>query len=171
MAHRPITADMTVESVLQSHPAMLRAFIEAGFKPLAVPMLRKLFAGVVTVAGAARKKGWDAARLEAFLAQLNRIHAEVPHTVSEATVEVDTASGPPAERHDWGVFIDNRGLEPPQPMMRILGLLETLGPDERLEAHNDREPMMLLPRLEELGWAYVLDPQPDGSCRFTIRRR
>ena len=87
-----------------------------------------------------------------------------------AEVRLEPLPDLPAERTAWGVAIDNRGLEPPQPMLRILGLLETLAPGERLEAHNDRVPVMLLPRLEEGGWRYETAPQPDGSCRVTIWR-
>jgi len=164
----PITADMTVEAILGRHPAMLGAFAEAGFRPLLNPIMRRLFAGATTLAGAARKKGWDEARLAAFLARLNQLEREAPRVA--AALVPDALPDLPAQRTAWGVFIDNRGLEPPQPMLRILGLLETLGPTERLEAHNDRVPVMLLPRLEEGGWRYETAPQPDGSCRVTIWR-
>ena len=165
----PITRDMTVETVLRTHPAMLQAFLDAGFKPLANPLLRKLLAGVVSLSGAARKKGWDEARLTAFIAQLERIRETVPVTVGEAPPE-ELEGEVAHERHPWGLFVDNRGLEPPQPMMRIMSLIETLGPGERLEAHNDREPVMLLPRLPELGFDFKTAMQPDGTCRITIWR-
>jgi uncharacterized protein (DUF2249 family) len=171
LAKRPtIHPQMTVEQVLQLHPAMIDAFVSAGFRPLVNPILRRLFAGVTTLEGAARKKGWDGRRLAAFVADLNAALAAAPvealGTVAPMP-ELDVA-GAPAERHPWGLAIDNRGLEPPQPMLRILGLLDTLAPGERLEAHNDREPVMLLPRLHELGHRYDAAMQPDGSCRVTI---
>jgi hypothetical protein len=164
----PITASLTVEDILQRHPAMLRAFADAGFKPLLNPVMRALFARATTLAGAARRKGWSDDRLSAFVNDLNHILATVPAAApqdSELDDPVDVAS---AERTDWGVFIDNRGLEPPQPMMRIMVLLETLAPGEKLLAHNDRLPLMLLPRLEEEGLPYETDVQDDGSCRVTI---
>lgn len=170
MPPETITRDMTVEAVLRLHPAMLQAFLDAGFAPLKNPVLRRLLAGVVTLSGAARKKGWDETRLVAFIAQLERILATVPVTVPCAVDEVPMAEDAPHERHEWGIFVDNRGLEPPQPMVRILSLIETLGPGERLEAHNDREPIMLLPRLPELGFDFATAMQPDGSCRVTIWR-
>jgi hypothetical protein len=167
----PITADTTVEEALSRHPAMLTAFADAGFKPLLNPILRRLFARATTLAGAARRKGWPDDRLVAFLVTLNRLQAEAPVVDSDSE---SPASDPVAigatERHEWGVFIDNRGLEPPQPMMRIMVLLETLAPGERLIAHNDRLPLMLLPRLDEDGIPYETEMQDDGSCRVTISK-
>jgi len=39
--------------------------------------------------------------------------------------------------------LDNRGLEPPQPMMRTLAALEQLPDDEELIINNDRRPIFL----------------------------
>lgn len=162
-----IHADMTVAEVLARHPGMLAAFAEAGFKPLLNPIMRHLFAGVTTLAGAARKKRWDAAQLERFVQELNRIALLPPESVADWAPD-EAPSGPDAERHPWGVSLDNRGLEPPQPMIRILGLLETLGPGERLEARNDREPALLLPRLNEAGYHYRTEALADGSWHVEI---
>jgi hypothetical protein len=163
-----ITAELTVEAILQRHPAMLRAFADAGFKPLLNPVMRALFARATTLAGAARRKGWSADRLQAFVGELNRILETVPASAPAMDAPDEPVDLGGAERTEWGVFIDNRGLEPPQPMMRIMVLLETLAPGERLLAHNDRLPLMLLPRLEEEGLPYETDVQEDGSCRVTI---
>jgi uncharacterized protein (DUF2249 family) len=146
---------------------MLQAFVNAGFKPLLNPLLRRLLARATTLTGAARRKHWDAERLSVFVAELNRIEAEVPRAIAPPA-DLDLPDVPPTERHAWGVFIDNRGLEPPQPMMRIVVLLETLAPGERLVAHNDRVPLMLMPKLDEEGLPYELEQQADGSCRVTI---
>lgn len=166
----PITAELTVEAILQRHPAMLRAFADAGFKPLLNPVMRALFARATTLAGAARRKGWSADRLQAFVSELNHILETVPAAAPAMAVPDEPVDLGGAERTEWGVFIDNRGLEPPQPMMRIMVLLETLAPGERLLAHNDRLPLMLLPRLEEVGLPYETDVQDDGSCRVTIHK-
>lgn len=166
----PITAELTVEAILSRHPAMLRAFADAGFKPLLNPVMRALFARATTLAGAARRKGWSAERLQDFVVQLNHILATVPATAPAMDAPDEPVDVGGAERTEWGVFIDNRGLEPPQPMMRIMVLLETLAPGEKLLAHNDRLPLMLLPRLEEEGLPYETDVQDDGSCRVTIHK-
>lgn len=64
--------------------------------------------------------------------------------------------------------LDNRGLEPPQPMMRSLAKLEELQPGDELTIHNDRIPAFLLPELDDLGYRYDVMEQPDGSCKVKI---
>jgi len=68
------------------------------------------------------------------------------------------------------IELDNRGLEPPEPMMAILSHVPHLGPDDVLVAHNDHEPIFLYPRLDELGLIYEAAQQADGSFIVTIRR-
>lgn len=68
------------------------------------------------------------------------------------------------------IELDNRGLEPQEPMVRILAALNRLVEDEYILAHNDREPMFLYPRLDEMGYLYKSEVQEDGSCRIAIRR-
>lgn len=62
--------------------------------------------------------------------------------------------------------LDNRGLEPPQPMMRTLEALEKLNAGETLQITNDRRPMFLYEQLDELGYKHVTTANDDGS--FTI---
>jgi len=68
------------------------------------------------------------------------------------------------------MILDNRGLEPPQPMMRTLSALETLGENEVLTIINDRRPMFLYEQLEELGFKQRTEPQNDGSFKIEIFR-
>lgn len=68
------------------------------------------------------------------------------------------------------VFLDNRGLEPPMPMVRTLEALESLGAGEVLKIHNDRVPVYLLPQLEERGATYEVAEQSDGSAIVTINK-
>lgn len=68
------------------------------------------------------------------------------------------------------IELDNRGLEPPEPMMRILTALEQAEPGTTIIARNDRKPMFLFPKLDERGCRYEVDPLPDGSYRITIRK-
>ncbi|MDF1507780.1 DUF2249 domain-containing protein [Robertmurraya sp. DFI.2.37] len=63
--------------------------------------------------------------------------------------------------------LDNRGLEPPNPMMRTLRALETLAEGDTLEIINDRRPMFLYEQLDELGFKHITEPNEDGS--FTIK--
>ncbi len=66
------------------------------------------------------------------------------------------------------VELDNRGLEPPEPMMRILDALETMGDGDTLVARNDRQPMFLYPELEERGYAHRTEPMDGGGYRITV---
>lgn len=66
--------------------------------------------------------------------------------------------------------LDNRGLEPPQPMMRTLTALEKLNKGETLTIINDRRPMFLYEQLEELGYAHTTSPNDDGSFTITITK-
>lgn len=55
------------------------------------------------------------------------------------------------------VWLDVRGLQPPEPLMRTLGALESLPPGHTLVHVNDRVPQLLLPMLAERGFACELD--------------
>jgi tRNA 2-thiouridine synthesizing protein A len=67
--------------------------------------------------------------------------------------------------------LDNRGLEPPQPMMRTLAALEDLDRGQTLVIINDRRPMFLFEQLDELGYLYLTEQQEDGSYKVTISRK
>lgn len=66
-------------------------------------------------------------------------------------------------------YLDNRGLEPPAPMVRILDALERLGAGEVLEALNERDPVFLYPELQARGAAIHTD-KVSGGVRILIRR-
>ncbi|WP_044748726.1 DUF2249 domain-containing protein [Bacillus alveayuensis] len=68
------------------------------------------------------------------------------------------------------MILDNRGLEPPQPMMRTLAALETLKDGETLTIINDRRPMFLYEQLDELGYSYETTERDDGSFQITITK-
>src|SRR5262245_38894898 len=67
--------------------------------------------------------------------------------------------------------LDVRGLEPPQPLVRVLERLETLSSGERLEVVLDRRPMLLYPQLEARGFTYTTDEATPGVVRVFIARR
>ena len=53
-----------------------------------------------------------------------------------------------------GWHIDVRGLQPPQPFVAILRLLETIGPGPAsVNVRLDRDPLLLYPELAQRGWA------------------
>ena len=64
--------------------------------------------------------------------------------------------------------LDNRGLMPPEPMVRILEKLEQMRPGQVLEAFNDREPLFLYPELQARGHA-IRTEQQSGHYRLLIR--
>ena len=73
---------------------------------------------------------------------------------------------------DWpqpSTHLDNRGLQPPEPMVRILDALEHLGPGDVLEALNEREPVFLYPELQARGAAIHTEKTGEG-VRVLIRR-
>jgi hypothetical protein len=71
-----------------------------------------------------------------------------------------------------GTHIDVRGLNPPEPMVAILSLLEE-GDVSSLIVHLDRDPIFLYPELDERGWGYELMPSDcgDESCNHEVRLR
>jgi quercetin dioxygenase-like cupin family protein/uncharacterized protein (DUF2249 family) len=69
------------------------------------------------------------------------------------------------------VEVDARGLEPPQPLVKILESVGTLKQGSRLLARTDRRPMHLYSQLEERGFTAETEEQPDGSFLTQIRPR
>ncbi len=59
-------------------------------------------------------------------------------------------------------FLDVRGLEPPQPMVKVAKALEELKEGEVLEVLGSRPFTHLLPRLQELGYSYELEEREEG---------
>lgn len=67
------------------------------------------------------------------------------------------------------IELDARGLEPPQPMMKILEAVAALPAGATLAARTDRQPLLLYPLLEQRGFTYETIAQPDGSHLTHIR--
>lgn len=68
------------------------------------------------------------------------------------------------------IELDARGLEPPQPMVRILEALAALPPGAELRARTDRRPMHLYAQLERRGFTAETRQEHDGSFVTHIRR-
>nr|WP_174495899.1 DUF2249 domain-containing protein [Salirhabdus euzebyi] len=66
--------------------------------------------------------------------------------------------------------LDNRGLEPPQPMMRTLNALEKTPLGGSIIIINDRIPMFLFAELDEQGITYHTEEQDDGSFKVMITK-
>lgn len=68
------------------------------------------------------------------------------------------------------VRMDNRGLSPPEPLLRILAACDELPAGDRIEADMDREPIFLFPELVDRGFAYDCIKREDGSYLLTVQR-
>ncbi|WP_299364724.1 DUF2249 domain-containing protein [uncultured Paracoccus sp.] len=84
------------------------------------------------------------------------------------------AAGSSLDAADWPVpvrLLDVTGLEPPEPMTRILAALEAVAPGEVVFALLDRQPLFLLPLLQARGHRWVGNHAADGSgYRLLVRR-
>lgn len=85
-----------------------------------------------------------------------------PAASSSAAAEVEDDWPAPESQ------LDNRGLMPPEPMMRILATLESMEPGQVLAAINEREPLFLYPELEARGHSIRVAKKSDGVY-LTIR--
>ncbi len=66
--------------------------------------------------------------------------------------------------------LDNRELEPPEPLVRTLEGVETLEPGQTLAALLPREPVFLFEELEARGHQWRGATEPEGHYRVVIRR-
>lgn len=88
------------------------------------------------------------------------------HAATEAqkakTGDVDTWPPPAIE-------MDNRDLDPPEPLVRTLEGVEQLAPGETLVALLPREPLFLFDELKARGLSWRGSTEADGSYRIAIR--
>ena len=71
------------------------------------------------------------------------------------------------------VHIDLRGLDPPDPMVEVLRLIDSGAADAAIVAHFDREPIFLYPELEDRGWSHEIVESGCGGpgCATDVRLR
>lgn len=84
------------------------------------------------------------------------------------------AAPPPADDEAWPeprLALDNRNLDPPEPMVKILAATETLAPGEVLSALVCREPMFLFPELAKRGhqWRGAFEPGDGKTYKVLVR--
>ena len=87
-----------------------------------------------------------------------------------------TCARPEAGTRIWrsadGVHIDVRGLEPPEPMVEILRLIDQGAVESVLIAHLDREPIFLYPELVDRGWNHEILPAcGESDCADEVKLR
>jgi len=68
------------------------------------------------------------------------------------------------------IEMDNRGMEPPQPLVRIMNALAEMGPDDILVATMPHRPMHLYPILDERGFSVHTEDLPGGEAKIVIRK-
>ncbi len=67
------------------------------------------------------------------------------------------------------VYLDVRGLEPPQPMAMVLGTMAKLDPAKRLVVQHERVPMFLYPKLDEKGYTYETHELDQHNVQLIIK--
>ena len=72
---------------------------------------------------------------------------------------------------DLSPIVDLRGLEAPEPMVKILLACSGLGPDDTFVGRLPHAPHPLFPHLEARGLDWQLREDTDGSTLIAIRRR
>jgi uncharacterized protein (DUF2249 family) len=70
--------------------------------------------------------------------------------------------------HMTTVEMDNRGMSPPEPMVRILAGLATLEQGDRLQVLMDREPLLLYPELTRRGFGWTVTSAP-GATGYVLQ--
>jgi uncharacterized protein (DUF2249 family) len=98
---------------------------------------------------------------------------EVLFTPAGAAPEQVQVAAPASNLDEWpepAVKLDNRDLDPPEPMVRILAAADKLAPGETLSALLRREPVFLFPQLEKRGFRWLGGFTPDGTTyELTVR--
>jgi tRNA 2-thiouridine synthesizing protein A len=97
-------------------------------------------------------------------------HLTLAEAAAAAGVSLDTLVATLAPVSS-SIRLDVRGLEPPQPMVRVLQEAERLEPGAELEVHHDRRPTFLYPQLDDRGFVHETDEPEPGLVRIRIRRR
>ena len=137
----PISANDTVGDVARQHARAAETMKEMG--------INHCCGASLTLREAAAMAGVP---IEALLAAL-REPADAPAT--------------PSPRR---LVLDVRGLEPPQPLVRVLREVDRLGPGDELEVRHDRRPILLYPQLDERGLTHETDEPDPGQVRIVIRK-
>lgn len=68
------------------------------------------------------------------------------------------------------ILVDARGLEPPEPMEKVMQALALLRPGQAVRLLLHREPFPLYPLLAERGFRHATRMEADGSYVILIRQ-
>ena len=92
-------------------------------------------------------------------------NAESGSEAAPTAPAADLSTWPDPVRH-----LDNRDLDPPEPMVRIMAATEAMKDGEVLSALLCREPIFLLPELDKRGHAWRGGFEPDGKTYKVLVR-
>lgn len=100
------------------------------------------------------------------------VHKSQKHKLTETPELISSIDELEEQQQDPKTYeLDNRGLEPPQPMIRTLSKLGQASVGDKVIIHNDRVPMFLIEELNNLGYEYSVTEQPDGTAKVTILKK
>jgi hypothetical protein len=83
--------------------------------------------------------------------------------IPEDDVPAQTSADPRIWRTTDALHVDLRGLEPPEPLVTVLQMIDRGEVDRVLIAHFDREPIFLYPELDDRGWTHEVIPHDCGA--------
>ncbi|MDF2934809.1 MAG: hypothetical protein K0Q90_182 [Paenibacillaceae bacterium] len=152
--------------------------LHATLKPVPLLGLMKLKGYVSTTAKAGHEHWITTFVRKEYAALLQGEQDELPEAGAQGHGEehegCPASAAPQPEASDDGsprsIHLDNRGLEPPKPMIRTMDALEKARPGDTITIHNDRVPAFLLEEIKNLGYPHQIEPQPDGSAIVTIHK-
>ena len=90
---------------------------------------------------------------------------------ASATVKADAGEGESKTSEPKTIEIDVRGLEPPEPMVRIIETLPQVDKNTTLLVHHHREPLMLYDKLEHLGYQAATEKITEGYYKVRITKK
>jgi uncharacterized protein (DUF2249 family) len=96
---------------------------------------------------------------------------DLPVTAPKPRATEHAGCGCSAPLEEQIVELDARGLEPPQPMVKILEALANRPAGTEVRARTERRPMHLYAQLEGRGFQGESEEQPDGSFVTHIRHQ
>ena len=79
-------------------------------------------------------------------------------------------SGSVITREGDTLTIDVRGLEPPQPLVDILQLVENSAETETIKVIHDRDPVLLYQELEDRNWSWTAISAPEGELHLLLTK-
>ncbi len=82
------------------------------------------------------------------------LHREESQTAKSRTIEIDV-----------------RGLEPPEPMVKIIETLTLVDKNSVLLVHHHREPLMIYDKLEHLGFEASTEKVSEGYYKVRITKK